>query len=40
MKYGLPLDIVMKFAESSTERHKISSVGGVKDQVIMLSKEE
>ena len=34
MKFGLPLDLVMKFAESSTERHKISSVGGVKDTIL------
>jgi hypothetical protein len=35
LMFGLPLDLVMKFAESSTARHKITSVGGVKDTILI-----
>ena len=35
LMFGLPLDLVMKFAESSTQRHKITSVGTVKDTILI-----
>ena len=35
LMFGLPLDLVMKFAESSTQRHKITYVGTVKDTILI-----
>ena len=34
MMFGLPLDLVMKFAEKSSEKHFISDMGGIKDAIL------